>query len=259
MMSVFENRVKRILREGKPAFGLLLGIPHPEVAEMLSLLGYDWLIIDMEHAPIDLERLELMAMAIRSPVVPLARVPSNDPIYVKRVLDTGVMGVMIPHVDDKEAAILAARSARYPPRGIRGVGPRRAARYGLARREYLEKADYEVMVIVQIESWEAVKNAEDILTVDGVDAYFVGPADLSTSMGFRGDWRRPEVLEAIERVAEVGRAHGVPGGTYCPNPRDVKWALGIGLRMLALGSDYRFLVNCAKLRLEEARRMIKCA
>ncbi len=210
----------------------------------------------MEHAPIDFGDLEVMAMAVREPATPLARVPGNDPVYVKRALDTGVLGIMVPHVDSREEAKLAAASVRYPPKGVRGVGPRRAARFGLARKEYLERANGEVMLIVQIESRESVENMEEIITVEGVDAYFIGPSDLSASMGYLGNWRAPEVVKAIEKVAEAGRAHGVPGGIYCPDAQAVKWALDLGLTLLAIGSDYRFLVAGAQARLEDAGKIV---
>ncbi|RLE95650.1 MAG: hypothetical protein DRJ57_06420 [Thermoprotei archaeon] len=253
-MKLPANRLKALLREGKPAFGLFLTIGHAEVAEMMSLVGYDWLLIDMEHAPIDVATLGNMVIAIEPPTTPLVRVPVNDPAYIKVALDAGVMGVMVPHVDRADEAKLAASYVRYPPRGVRGVGPRRAALYGLAREEYMKVAE-DVMLIVQIESREAVDNAEDILSVEGVDAYFIGPADLSASLGVTGGLRNPEVVRAVERVASVGEAQGVPGGIYCGSRSDLELALRLGLRMLALGSDYRLLVEGAKRRLEEARSL----
>ncbi|MCD6357955.1 MAG: hypothetical protein J7L75_05210 [Thermoproteales archaeon] len=253
-MKLPANRLKALLRERKPAFGLFLTIGHAEVAEMMSLVGYDWLLIDMEHAPIDVATLGNMVIAIKPPTTPLVRVPVNDPAYIKVALDAGVMGVMVPHVDRADEAKLAASYVRYPPKGVRGVGPRRAALYGLAREEYMKVAE-DVMLIVQIESREAVDNAEDILSVEGVDAYFIGPADLSASLGVTGGLRNPEVVRAVERVASVGEAQGVPGGIYCASRSDLELALRLGLRMLALGSDYRLLVEGAKRRLEEARSL----
>jgi len=248
--------LKSLLKEGKPAFGIFLTIGHAEVAEMMSLVGFDWLLIDMEHAPIDAATLEVMAMAVKPPVTPLVRVPVNDPAYIKVALDAGVMGVMVPHVDNAEEAKQAASYVRYPPKGTRGVGPRRAALYGLAREEYMKIAAEDVMLIVQIESREAVENAEEILSVEGVDAYFIGPADLSASLGVTGGLRNSEIVRAVERVASVGEAQGVPGGIYCASRSDLKLALRLGLRMLALGSDYRILVEGAKGRLEEAKSLI---
>lgn len=250
------NRLKSLLREGKPAFGLFLTIGHAEVAEMLSLTGYDWLLVDMEHAPIEVATLEMMLIAVRPPVTPLVRVPVNDPAHIKVALDAGAMGVMVPHVDSAEEAKLAASYVRYPPKGVRGVGPRRAALYGLAKEEYLKRADEEVMLIVQIESREAVGKVEEILGVEGVDAYFIGPADLSASLGVTGGLRSPEVVRAVEKIASVGEAQGVPGGIYCASRSDVELALRLGLKMLALGSDYRLLVEGARRRLEEAKGLI---
>ncbi len=249
------GRLPELLRRGEVALGTWVTIPDPEVVEMLSLLGFDWLLLDMEHAPIDVRELEHMLMAVRGDATPLVRVPANDPVYAKRVLDLGAAGLLIPHVSTAEDAKLAVRSARYPPRGIRGVGPRRAARYGLAAAEYFERAD-EVLVVVQLETREAVENAESILAVEGVSAFFVGPNDLSFSLGCRS-WREEPVRRAIERLAEASRATGVPGGMYCADDDALAFALKLGFKLIALGSDYRYLIAGARSRLEAARRLLK--
>jgi len=251
------GRLPALLQRGEVALGSWVTIGNPEVAEMLSLLGFDWLLFDMEHAPLDWQLLEHMLMAVRGDATPLVRVPANDPVYVKRALDLGAAGVLVPLVNDAEDARRAVRAARYPPAGIRGVGPRRASSYGLRSNEYFEAAD-RVIVVVQIETREAVERAEEILSVEGVSAFFIGPSDLSFSYGFRS-WKEGAVLSAIERVARVARELGVPGGMYCPDDESLELALRLGFKLIALGSDYRFLISGARSRLESARRMLASA
>lgn len=243
-----------LLKEGRVALGAWITIANPEVSEMLSLLGFDWLLFDLEHAPIDYQQLEYMLMGVRGEATPLVRVPFNDPVYVKRVLDLGVAGVLFPLINSRSDAELAVKSVRYPPEGIRGVGPRRAASYGLKTQEYFDHAG-EILVIVQIETREAVERAEEILSVEGVSAFFVGPNDLSFSYGKRS-WKDEEVRRAIERLSEVSRSTGVPGGMYCSDYESLEFALRSGFKLIALGSDYRFLVRGARERLEEARELL---
>ena len=245
------GRLPKLLVEKKISLGAWLTIANPEVPEMLSLLGFDWLLFDVEHAPLDFQMLEYMLMAVRGDTTPIVRVPFNDPVYVKRVLDLGFAGILFPLINKAEDAKQAVASTRYPPKGIRGVGPRRAASYGLKTNEYYDNAD-KVLVIVQIETQEAVKNIEDILSVEGVNAFFIGPNDLSFSYGYRS-WKEEIVRKAIEKVAEVSMSLGVPGGMYCPDDESLEFALKNGFKFIALGSDYRFLVAGARSRLEKAK------
>lgn len=245
------GRLPALLKEKRVALGSWVTIANPEVVEMLSLSGFDWLLFDAEHAPLDYQLLEHMLMAVRNDATPLVRVPFNDPVHVKRVLDLGVAGVLFPLINTAEDAKLAVKSTRYPPKGIRGVGPRRAALYGLKTEEYFDRAD-EVMVIVQVETQEAVKNIYEILSVEGVTAFFIGPNDLSFSFGKRS-WKDEEVQRAIESVADASRSTGIPGGMYCPDDDSLKFALKLGFKLIALGSDYRFLMSGIRDRLRRAQ------
>ena len=247
------NKLKELIKAGRPVFGFFVTIGHPEVAEILSLLSPDWLLVDLEHTSISLSETEAVFIAIKPPVIPMVRVPANDEAWIKRALDIGALGVMVPHVDSREDARRAVRYAKYPPLGSRGVGPRRAAVYGLRKREYLEEANEETLLIVQIESKEAVENAEDILSMEGVDAYFIGPADLAASVGVIGNTKDENVQALIERVVEIGESLGVPGGTYCGDRESLERSLKIGLKILALGSDYKLLLRCGGELLREAR------
>jgi 2-keto-3-deoxy-L-rhamnonate aldolase RhmA len=249
------GRLPSLLKQGKVALGAWITIGNPEVVEMLSLLGFDWLLFDMEHAPLDYQLLEHMLMAVRGDATPLVRVPLNDPVYVKRVLDLGPAGVLFPLVSTADDARRAVASTRYPPRGVRGVGPRRAASYGLRTEEYFERAE-EVLVVAQVETREAVENIHDILAVEGVSAFFVGPNDLSFSYGCRS-WREEPVLKRPSRGWPRPRgAAASPEGMYCPDADSLRRALELGFKLIALGSDYRFLISGARSRLEQARTLL---
>lgn len=247
-------KLLKMLREGEVALGAWVTIPHTDIPEMLSMAGFDWLLFDLEHGPIEVSQLESLLAAVKNGTTPLARVPDNNPVYIKRVLDVGVAGTIVPLVETREEAERAVRAARYPPKGIRGVGPRRAAGYGLRRTEYFQFAE-DIMVVVQVETAKAVKNIREILSVKGVAAYFIGPNDLSFSFGYRS-WKVPEVQKAITKVAEVGRKLGVPGGMYCSSADALEFAVRNGLQLLALGSDYRFLMRGAKEALGDAEKLI---
>ncbi len=247
------GKLPELLRKKQTSYGAWVTIANPEIPEMLSLVGFDWLLFDMEHAPIDYQQLEFMLMGVRGDTTPLVRVPFNDPVYVKRVLDLGVAGILFPLINNKQDAVQAVKSVRYPPEGIRGVGPRRAAYWGLRTTEYFEEAR-NILVIVQIETREAVENAEDILSVEGVNAFFIGPNDLSFSYGKRS-WKDEAVRKAIERLADISEKTGVPGGMYCSDYESLEFALRNKFKLIALGSDYRFLIAGARERLENARKI----
>ncbi|MCX8171878.1 MAG: aldolase/citrate lyase family protein, partial [Candidatus Bathyarchaeota archaeon] len=167
------------LKGGELLLGTILSTPEPDIAEFMSTLGFDWFWIDMEHCPIEIKSVQTILQAIRgSRAASLVRVPWNDPVYIKRVLDLGPDGVIIPWVNSKSDAENAVKYCRYPPKGIRGCGPRRPIWFR-GFTEYVTKADEELVIIVQIETREAVENARNIVSVEGLDATIIGPADLS--------------------------------------------------------------------------------
>ena len=247
------NPVKEKLWRGEPAFGVAVTTPSTDVAEILASAGFDWMFIDMEHAPLDVKDVQLILQAIDgSGVTPIVRVPWNDPVAIKRVLDLGAMGVIVPWVNSEEEAARAVAACKYPPRGVRGCGPRRAARYGLETLEYLRRADDDVMVIVQIETAKALRALSDILSVDGVDATFVGPMDLSASLGHLGNPDHPEVVEAIRRIAEAHRGTKVAPG-IASSPSKVAEHLRMGYRFINVDSDCGILTRGAAASLRLAR------
>lgn len=202
MSNDFINPVRQKLKDGKKTAGAFLQIPHGTPAEIFAQAGFDWLIIDMEHAPNDYGTLLSQLQAISGTgTVPFVRPHWNDAVAIKKILDCGAQGVLVPYVNTGEEAALAVAACRYPPLGVRGVsGSNRAARYGMNVRNYLDSANREILVIIAIETREAIDNLDDILAVEGLDGVFIGPMDLSASLGHMGNPSHPEVLAAFAEI-----------------------------------------------------------
>ena len=200
---IFENKLKKKLRNGKKTAGAWVQIASPFTAEILARAGFDWLMIDMEHGPGDIMTLISQLQAINgTDVTPLVRTPWNDFVAIKRILDAGAAGVLVPYINTKSEAEEAVRACKYPPEGIRGVsGSPRAPGYGQESMQYLEVANDEIFIMTAVETPEACENLDEILTIEGLDGIFIGPMDLATSMGYFGNPKQPEVQEAI-RVIE---------------------------------------------------------
>jgi 2-keto-3-deoxy-L-rhamnonate aldolase RhmA len=185
---------------------------------------------------------------IGSSVVPLVRVGANDIAEIKRALDIVAYGVVVPLVNSREAVRKAVAYTRYPPNGVRGAGPRRAALYETQADEYFDWANKEILTIVQIETEEAVRNVDDIITVDGVDAFFVGPNDLSTSLAVRGELNHTKFIQALEKVLDSGKRHGVPAGTMAFNLSQARDAIAKGIKFVSLSADFRILIPYSHAR-----------
>ena len=216
---MMKNRMKGKLLSGQPVFGVSVMFPSPQVVEMVGRLGFDWVLIDCEHGSISPESVELMAMAAElSGITPLARPWTNSPEAILRVMDRGAMGVQVPHVNTAADARRAVESVKFHPLGKRGLAAgTRPANYGfgLSKADYVEEANRETLVCVQLEEEEALRNLGEILQVEGVDVFFVGPSDLSQSMGYPGRSDVPEVREAMDRafaaIVAAGKASGSAG------------------------------------------------
>jgi 2-keto-3-deoxy-L-rhamnonate aldolase RhmA len=247
--------LKRRLRAGETAFGAWLSIADPAVAEIMAGAGFDYVLIDTEHAPWSLESLQTTMLAFRGmPTVPIVRVPWNDPVHVKQALDRGADGVLAPmgrNVAEAEALVAAAK---YPPDGIRGFGPRRASDYGRAAEAYVGSANQSIIVIPQIEDVAAAEAIEDILAVPGIDALCIGPNDLSGSAGVLRQHDHPVVRRAIDQVLSAASARGVAvcTGITLPLARQREW-IDRGARLALLTSDVELLVNGAADALTAAR------
>ncbi len=229
------------LRAGELLRGTMLTLPSPEVADMVSRCGFDWLFLDGEHgSPTTLEWQRLL-MAIGGRCASLLRVPSLGEAPIKTALDLGVDGVIVPMVNSAQQARDAVAWSRYPPAGRRGIGLARAQGYGLEFAEYMEQANQRLAVVVQAEHIDAVEHIDDIAAVDGLDAVFVGPYDLSASLGKTGAIDDPEVVEAIERVTRVCRAQGLALGYFGVSADSVLPYVERGFNLICAGTDAGFV------------------
>jgi 2-keto-3-deoxy-L-rhamnonate aldolase RhmA len=241
------------LKQGDVLIGSLLQMPLPEVAELFVEAGYDWLFMDMEHSPADARTALGMLTAVDRHVPCVVRVPWNDEASIKKALDIGASGIIVPLVNTEEDARLAVGRCKYPPAGFRSVGITRAQRYDLTFDDYMQRANDDIAVIVQIEHVEAVSNIDAILAVPGIDGVFVGPFDLSGSMDKPGKINDPEVQEAIKKVIRACEQHAIARCIYAHTPAHAKTYLSQGYRVIGLCVDYILLARAAAAALKEVR------
>ncbi|UTL85180.1 4-hydroxy-2-oxoheptanedioate aldolase [Serratia marcescens] len=250
------NHFKRALQEKRPQIGLWLGLCSSYSAELLAGAGFDWLLIDGEHAPNNVQTVlgQLQAVA-PYPSQPVVRPPWNDAVIIKQLLDVGAQTLLIPMIQNAEQALDAVRATRYPPHGVRGVGSAlaRASRWNRVP-DYLQQADEQMCVLVQIETREAVKNLEAILQVEGVDGVFIGPADLSADMGFAGNPQHPEVQRTIDDAIARIRAAGKAPGILMANKALAQRYLEAGALFVAVGVDTTLLARAAEALADEFKQ-----
>ena len=246
-MDLPQNPFKRALKAGKAQIGLWSSLSSNYSVEVIAGAGYDWILLDCEHSPNDLESLLTQLQAAAPyPAHPVVRVPWNDMVNIKRVLDVGAQSLLIPYVSTAEEARAAVSYTRYPPAGARGVaGTTRATRFGRVK-DYAKRAHEEICVLVQVETQAALDNIEAICALDGVDGVFIGPADLHASLGYTGEIANPKVKpmidEAIRRIRKAGKAPGI----LTPNEADAKHWLGCGGLFVAVGADVGILARGAE-------------
>jgi 2-keto-3-deoxy-L-rhamnonate aldolase RhmA len=226
----------------------------PIVAEAIGYAGFDWGVLDMEHTPLDLMELVHMLQAVgNTKMLPVVRVPWNDSVYVKRVIDAGAQSLLFPFVQNADEARRAVAATRYPPQGVRGMaGMSRASKFG-TRPDYLKTANSLMSVIVQLESLQAVAELDAIAAVEGVDAIFLGPADLSASMGHVGQLTHPEVMDVMGRSAKRCRELGKPVGTVGGTPELVAQYRAMGFDYVAVASDMGLLMRGAQAAVHALR------
>lgn len=232
------NRFKQGLREGRQLVGLWSSLSSLAATEILADSGFDWILIDTEHAPNETpmvaDQLRAASLGGASPVV---RPAWNDVVILKRLLDVGVQTLLVPFVQSAAEAERTVAATRYPPRGVRGVATvHRANRYGRVPG-YFDRADDEMCVLVQLETRLAVESLEEIAAVDGVDGVFIGPSDLAASLGYLGNNAHPEVRDTIERACRRAQAIGKPIGILAPIEADARAYLDMGFAFVAVGSD----------------------
>ncbi|NUP85108.1 MAG: 4-hydroxy-2-oxoheptanedioate aldolase [Burkholderiaceae bacterium] len=242
------NPFKTAIARGEHQIGLWLSLAHAYSAEVCATAGFDWLLIDGEHAPNDipgtLAQLQALAAYRSHPVV---RVVQGDAALVKQMMDIGVQTLLVPMVDTAQQARAMVAATRYPPQGMRGVAASiaRASRWG-AQADYLDRANDEACLLVQAESATALANLDEICAVDGVDGVFIGPADLAASMGHRGHPNHPEVQAAIDDAVRRITAHGKAAGTLTSDPAMARHYLGLGATFVAVGVDLSLLAQATR-------------
>ncbi len=250
------NRLKMLWQAGKPTFGLLMTMPSIQTVQILANAGFDWLIIDMEHGPIDIGTAHAMIVAMSStPAIPLVRVPWTVPWLAKPILDAGALGICFPMVRSQSEAETAVRAVRYPPTGERQWGPFYAPlRWHMSMADYLQAANDEVLAILTIEHPEAVQRIDEIMSSPGIDLVFIGPGDLATSLGLHGQVDHPAVQAAMaEAEAGILRSKVPLGGIAC-SPEEAHRMVDRGYRALALGFDWSLLQRGAAIVLQGLNR-----
>jgi 4-hydroxy-2-oxoheptanedioate aldolase len=246
MSELRPNRFKRDLGK-RQMLGIFSTLASPLLAELFAEVGFDWILIDTEHSPNEAGEVvaQLQAMAATRTEA-IVRPAWSDMIMVKRILDLGAQTLLFPYVQNAEEAARAVSYTRYPPRGVRGVsGSSRAARYGLVP-DYFAKVEAEICVLVQIETLEALRNIEAIAAVDGVDAVFIGPADLAASMGHLGNTQHPEVQAAIDAGFAKLKALGKPAGYLTNNEAEARRRVAQGLDFVGVANDTTIVVRGAR-------------
>jgi 2-keto-3-deoxy-L-rhamnonate aldolase RhmA len=234
----WENPVRKLLQEGKPAIGATVTVPSPEVAAQLANMGFDFLWIEMEHSPVTLETLRSMILATRGlKAMPFTRVPVNELWTAKRVLDQGSLGVIFPFTATPELARQAVAACKYPPEGSRGFGPGLAGFRWPAPEGYVKFANRNVMVITIIEQAKAVDQIEEIASVPGIDVLFIGVNDLSYSLGLSGRQDEPKLQEAIKKIVEAGKRHNIPLGRPAGTPEQVQQFMKEGFLFFQAASE----------------------
>lgn len=247
-MQLPKNHFKAALKEGRQQIGLWNTIAGNCVPEALAHCGFDWLVVDTEHAPVETVEIQssLQAIAANPNVSAVVRPAVNDPVLIKRVLDMGAQTLLLPYVQSAAEARAAVEAMRYGPRGIRGMaGFTRATRYG-GVENYFERAEEELCLIVQVETITAMAELREIATTDGVDAVFIGPADPSASMGYPGQTEHPEVVSVIDQAIETLNDLGVPAGILAMNETSARHFMDKGTTFTAVGVDMVLLAQAAR-------------
>jgi 4-hydroxy-2-oxoheptanedioate aldolase len=241
------NAFKRALATGKPQIGLWSSLSSGYSVEVIAGAGYDWILLDSEHSPADLETLLTQLQAAAPyPTHAVVRVPWNDMVTIKRTLDIGAQSLLIPYVSTAEEARAAVSYTRYPPAGVRGVaGTTRATRFGRIK-DYAKRAHEEICLLVQVETQAALDSIEAICAVEGIDGVFIGPADLHASLGRTGEIANPEVKPVIDQAIRRIRKSGKAPGILTPNEADARRWLECGALFVAVGSDVGILARGAE-------------
>lgn len=240
-----KNVVRRKLFSGETCLGTFITVGNPDIVDVLKQLNFDWLVFDTEHSYLSTGDVKTMLQALGEKVSPIVRIGQIDQYLAKRALDIGSEGILAPLVNSAEEAELLVKCCMYPPLGVRGAGPGRVTAYGMKMKEYFGSANDELLIAVQIETKEALSRAAEIIGTKRVDVGFVGPTDLSISLGVT-DRSSPKLLEAMQSVVKTCNDLGKVPGTLAVSPEEAERFLKMGFKFLALASDTRFLAAGAQ-------------
>jgi len=252
--------LKNKLKNNELTIGSWIMMGNPMSVEVMSLAGFEWLVVDLEHTSINLETTKSLITTIQAnDMKALVRVSKNEEVVIKQVLDMGADGIIVPMVSSKEDAIQAVNYSKYPPQGKRGVGLYRASGYGTKFEEYKKWVDEELVIIAQIEHIDAVNNIDEILQVDGIDGTIIGPYDLSGSMGYPGEFEREDVKESVDKVVIKCKEHNIPSGFHVvdTDPEKLQVKIEQGCTFLAYGIDYFFMRDAAVSGMNKLKEGLK--
>ncbi len=248
-----QGNLRERLERGETLIGSIVSAASPDVAEAMALVGFDFLWIEAEHAPLGFTEVQMLIQAVGGRVPCLVRIPENAEVWFKKALDTGCDGLVVPQVRTADDAQRAVRSAYYPPLGERSVGITRAQGYGATFAEYVETINDRLLLVLQVEHKTAVDNVEEIVCVPGIGAILVGPLDLSGSLGLLGQTTHPEVETRTETVREACERAGVPLGIFAVDAPTARRYIERGFRLITLASDLTFMQRAAGEALKAAR------
>lgn len=249
---MIRTSVKGKLQRRELCIGSWITLGHPSIAEIMVKAGFEWLTIDMEHSAITLSEAQQLIQVIElAGSTPLVRIGENNPNLIKPVMDAGAHGVIVPMVNSREEAKAAVAAVRYPPDGKRGIGLGRAQHYGVEFEQYKAWLKKESIVIVQVEHIQAVEHLDEILSVDGVDGFLVGPYDLSGSLGIPGAFEHAEMKGALKRIQDVALRRGIAAGIHVipPDPQELLMRVREGFSLIAFSLDALFLDEACRSRL----------
>jgi len=253
--------LKEKLSNGILVIGSWINSGSPIIAELMSFLGFDFLVIDVEHSAVDLPQAQILMQAIKSgneKCFPIVRVHSTKYAIIKRYLDAGAKGIIAPLVNTEQQSMELVRGAKYFQEGMRGVGFCRANQYGVNIEEYLKKSNEETFLCVQIEHIDAVKNIDSILSVDGIDAALIGPYDLSASMGIAAQFEHPDYIKVRKSILEACKKHNIAPGIHVvnPNPEEVLKRVKEGFTFIGYSLDITIISTYLKSDLEKIKKLI---
>jgi 2-keto-3-deoxy-L-rhamnonate aldolase RhmA len=248
-----KHQFRQRLRSGALLVGTIATLGYPEVAEILTAVGFDWLFLDAEHGTFEAPTMQRFLQGAGPNMPCLVRISASEEVPIKKALDVGAAGIIAPMVNSAEQAEQVVRLSKYAPLGTRGVGVGRAHGYGLSFQEYVQRANEDVSVVIQAEHIEAVENIEAIVQVPGIDAVLIGPYDLSASLGRLGQVDHPEVVSAVDRVTQACQRAGVPLGIFGMSAKAVRPYIERGYTLIVVGIDAMLLGTAAEQLLAQVK------